>query len=235
MAISAVDLQAEINALRSMEANLNKVHAARQKYMSQHNENKLVLAELKMLKEGATVFKMSTFPPTCGIPPPPDPAAPAAARAAICAARARGDSACFLCMGGGEGRAGEGAEESRPSRPSPSLLLSISVLLLSLSPSSFAIASHRPSFLSANNGPPLCPPPRALLSSRLPYAVGPALVKQDQDEAVANVSKRLEWIESELDKVGSKEKEITKGLETQSRKVQKMQAEAQAAATAPAE
>ena len=132
MAISAVDLQAEINALRSMEANLNKVHAARQKYMSQHNENKLVLAELKMLKEGATVFKMSTFPPTCGIPPPPDPAAPAAARAAICAARARGDSACFLCVGGGEGRAGEGAEESRPSRSSPSLLLSFSVLLLSL-------------------------------------------------------------------------------------------------------
>ena len=116
-----------------------------------------------------------------------------------------------------------------------SLLLSISVLLLSLSPSSFAIASHRPSFLSAHIAPPLCPPPRALLSSRLPSAVGPALVKQDQDEAVANVSKRLEWIESELDKVGSKEKEITKGLETQSRKVQKMQAEAQAAATAPAE
>ncbi len=59
--------------------------------------------------------------------------------------------------------------------------------------------------------------------------VGPVLVKQDLQEARANVDKRIEYIKEELARVDAQTKESEKKMEAQRGVVMQMQQKAQAA------
>ena len=89
---------------------------------------------------------------------------------------------------------------------------------------------------------PVAPPARSVLMSAAPQEfslleddasvfklVGPVLVKQDLQEARANVDKRLEYIKEELGRMDSHTKETEKKMEAQRGVVMQMQAKSQAA------
>ncbi|KAL9936080.1 hypothetical protein V8E36_004922 [Tilletia maclaganii] len=64
--------------------------------------------------------------------------------------------------------------------------------------------------------------------------IGPALVKQEQDEAKANVDKRIEFINNEITRVEDKLKDLSKQMETKRDEIVELQAKAQAARGSPA-
>ncbi|GJP54367.1 hypothetical protein CLOM_g13466 [Closterium sp. NIES-68] len=51
-------LEAEVNALRSMEKDITRNHKVRRQYTLQLNENEMVQKELDLLEEDAKVFKL---------------------------------------------------------------------------------------------------------------------------------------------------------------------------------
>ncbi|KAK0532626.1 Prefoldin subunit 6 [Tilletia horrida] len=59
--------------------------------------------------------------------------------------------------------------------------------------------------------------------------IGPALVKQDQSEAKANVEKRIEFINNEITRVEDKLKDLSKKMEGKRNEIVELQAKAQAA------
>ncbi|KAE8221001.1 hypothetical protein CF319_g5567 [Tilletia indica] len=58
--------------------------------------------------------------------------------------------------------------------------------------------------------------------------IGPALVKQDQAEAKANVEKRIEFINNEVTRVEEKLKELSKKMEAKRNEIVELQTKAQA-------
>ncbi|KAE8251194.1 hypothetical protein A4X13_0g4117 [Tilletia indica] len=58
--------------------------------------------------------------------------------------------------------------------------------------------------------------------------IGPALVKQDQAEAKANVEKRIEFINNEVTRVEDKLKELSKKMEAKRNEIVELQTKAQA-------
>ncbi|KAK0550299.1 Prefoldin subunit 6 [Tilletia horrida] len=58
--------------------------------------------------------------------------------------------------------------------------------------------------------------------------IGPALVKQDQAEAKANVDKRIEFIKNEVTRVESKLKEVNQKMEAKRNEIVELQSKAQA-------
>ncbi|CAI5476738.1 unnamed protein product, partial [Closterium sp. Yama58-4] len=51
-------LEAEVNALRSLEKDISRNHKVRRQYSVQLNENEMVQKELELLEEDAKVFKL---------------------------------------------------------------------------------------------------------------------------------------------------------------------------------
>ncbi|CAD6886807.1 unnamed protein product [Tilletia laevis] len=58
--------------------------------------------------------------------------------------------------------------------------------------------------------------------------IGPALVKQEQAEAKANVDKRIEFINNEVTRVEDKLKELSKNMEAKRNEIVELQSKAQA-------
>ncbi|KAK0566779.1 Prefoldin subunit 6 [Tilletia horrida] len=58
--------------------------------------------------------------------------------------------------------------------------------------------------------------------------IGPALVKQDQAEAKANVDKRIEFIKNEVTRVESKLREVNQKMEAKRNEIVELQSKAQA-------
>lgn len=52
------ELQAEVDTFRQIQADVQQNHRLRQQSLQQQHENEMVLQELKLLDEGAAVYKM---------------------------------------------------------------------------------------------------------------------------------------------------------------------------------